>query len=155
MNLPTLGGSGTAQDGRNAEKPTYIGGNPTPFTDVVGEEYLGMNNAGGCNPGIGIATETINPKDQDWSLLDIDGNPRYSQQSDLIGAITEPADPDGTHNPGQNFINVLTDTFLIEQVGFVAADQDAAIGAIAHTPTGIKNISGQDVVVGDRLWGYD
>lgn len=154
-NIPTNTASAAAITARNAE---YTG---TPFTDVPGDgtyadPYLGMNRAGGSNPGIGIDTGDVDNKLDDWTVLDQAGAARTPQDSGLIGhinAATDPADPNN-FTPAQVPITVTEGADINDTVSFIAAVVQAAPGAgMGAGGADPLNRTGATVEIGQRVWG--
>lgn len=97
----------------------------------------GMNKAGSCAPGIGIATGVANPKAQDWTRT-ADTAPRESQH---IGIAKED-------------LMAIADSDVNDELAFVAVDAGgAANGAVMDVATGAVNVTGAALVEGDWAWG--
>lgn len=151
-NRPTFLLSAAAETARNAE---YTG---TPFTDTgagtAADPFLGCNKAGSNAPGIGINTGNIDPKLQDWSVLDQAGDARTPQNSEHIAgvnvAITPGTPPTSTPVPIHDAVDPAD---VNNTMNYLAATQQAADGAIFDVTTGAVNHTGVTVEIGDRLWG--
>ena len=148
-NIPTFLLNATSQAARNGE---YTG---SPFTDDVGggtfaDPYLGGNAAGSCACGIGINTGSHDPKLDDWSVLDQNGDSRSPQQSQHIGG-------DGLGDGDATYTDILAmqgyGTDINDTLNYSAADQEAVADAIYDTATGAINKTGVTVESGDILWG--
>ena len=151
QNLITYQLNATSVTARNAE---YTG---TPLSDVDGDgsynSYLGCNRAGSNAPGIGICTNQIDPKLEDWSVLDQSAAARAPQDSQHIGGdglgagdasvnpLNAVIDPNGT----PDFNDTLS---YIEAV--VQAAPGAGFGTAGADPV---NRSDRTVEIGERLWG--
>lgn len=167
-NEPTNGASLAAITARNAE---YTG---TPFTDAPGDgtyadPYLGMNRAGGSNPGLGINTSSIyqtaadlaanGPIYSGWTTLDQAGAARTPQDSQTLGGIVDAAPPyAGVPYPTPAQVGVFPVTFtdgadINDTANFVVADTAAAPGGEMDSVTGAINGTGVTLVVGDLVWG--
>ena len=151
-NLPTYFLNAATVATRNGE---YTG---TPFTDVIGDgsyanPYLGCNRAGSCAPGIGIATGVINPKLDDWSLLQQSGSARITQNSQHIGSDGLGAGQEGS--TGATDLNVrVSGTDYNDTLSYIAAVVQAAPGAGYNTAgADPKNRTDQTIEIGERLWG--
>jgi hypothetical protein len=132
---------------RNGE---YTG---TPLTDPPGDgtyadPYLGMNRAGSNAPGIGINTAFVNPKLEDWSILDQAGDARSPQNSQHLGG-------DGLEGGNQAVepIRTVVGADVNDTMSFSVADAAAVAGAEYDTVTGALNQTGTTVSIGDRIWG--
>ncbi len=157
MNLPTFTLRAAAVSSRNGE---YTG---TPFTDLPGSDtyadpQLGCNKAGSNAPGIGICTDNVDPKTDDWSTLDQAAAARDPQDSQHIGGTGL-----GGTLPSSGGTEGLT------TVEPVTADQGADINdtltfevAAAQAAPGIGfgpangdpiNRSSVTIEIGDRAWG--
>ncbi len=154
--------SATAVTARNAE---YDG---TPFTDIPGngsyaDNVLGCNKAGSCAPGIGIATDNIEPKLEDWTVND-QGNldqavapaARIAQESQHIGGTGLVAgDPDPTVGSVINaIISPDSSPDINDTVSFIEALAQAATGVGFGAANADPVNRGQVTVeIGERLWG--
>lgn len=164
MNLPMYLLNATAVANLNA----LIEG--TPFTDIpgdgsYGDNVLGCNKAGSCAPGIGIATDTIDPKLQDWSIEDqgfpalptpVDPAARIAQESQHIGGTGLAAgDDDPTVGSVINaVISPNSDPDINDTVSYIAAVVQAAPGAGYNTADADPiNRSSRTIEIGERLWG--
>ncbi len=162
MNLPMFLLDAAAVAARNAE---YTG---TPFTDIPGDgsfadPVLGGNKAASCACGIGIATDNIDPKLEDWSILD-QGNlfeaaapaARIAQESQHIGGTGLAAgDDDPTVG---HVINAVIDPNgtpdINDTVSYIAAVVQAAVGLGYNTADADPlNRSSRTIEIGERLWG--
>ena len=170
-NLPTNCASLTAITERNAEH-VDIGETADPFTDVPGDgsydvPYLGMNRAGGSNPGVGICTGLIYQTAAElaagelfsgWTELDQDEVARIPQDSQLIGGIAE-AETAVANEPNPPFpvvtvpVTITTGADINNTANFVIADTAAADGAEMDTVSGAINNTGGTVAIGDLIWG--
>ncbi len=145
---------------RNAE---YDG---SPLTDQGGDgtfddPYLGANRAGSCSPGIGINTGDIDPKLDDWTVLDVNDAARDPQQGQHIGgdAFNPQAnypssggvEGSGYTNPIKAFQLPILD--FNDVMSFSVADTAAAPDAVYDTGTNAVNKTGKTVAIGDRIWG--
>jgi len=181
-NLPTNCDSTVAQAERELEVPTYIDGeNATPFIDAPGDgsfadPYLGMNRAGGSNPGVGICTGFVyqtaaevaaGPEIFSGWTEDDQGNPvesgesqtplpRTPQDGQTIGGIavaTDALDPNDfvvTKLP----ITVTEGADINDTANFVITDTAAVDGAVMDVGgTGAINDTGETVGIGDLVWG--
>lgn len=151
-NLPTYFLNASTQTTRNGE---YTG---TPFTDTTGDgtyanPYLGCNRAGSCAPGIGVATDNIDPKLDDWSVNDQEGNARTPQNSQHIGSNGLGSGQQGS--TGAAVLNVrLSGTDYNDTLSYIAAVVQGAVGSGYNTAgADPKNRSSRTVEVGERLWG--
>lgn len=139
-NLPTYNLQASLVTARNAE---YTG---TPFTDTVGagtyaSPALGCNRAGSNAAGLGLATGVVDPKLDDWSLLDQAAAARDPQDSQHIG---------GTANP----INVIQGTDINDTLTYITVVAGATNGqGVEAGNTGVVNRTGGAVVTGDIIWG--
>ena len=167
-NEPTNGASLAAITARNAE---YTG---TPFTDVPGDgtyasPYLGMNRAGGSNPGVGINTGSIyqtavdlaanGPIYSGWTTLDQAGAGRTPQDSQTLGGIVDAAPPyAGVPYPTPAQVGVFPVTFtngadINDTANLVVTDSAAVAGDVMDSVTGAINGTGVTVAIGDIVWG--
>ena len=152
QNLATYQLNAASVTARNAE---YTG---TPFTDIPGDgsyadPVLGGNKAGSCAPGIGIATANIEPKLDDWTVLDQAEAIRVPQDSQHIGGDGL-GDGDATVNPINCILSPHSSPDITDTVAFIAAVVQAADGAGYNTADADPvNRSGQTVEIGERLWG--
>ena len=147
QNLPTVELDAAAVTARNAE---YTG---TPLTDDDGgatyaDPYLGMNRAGSNAPGIGINSGNVNPKLDDWTVLDQAEAARSPQDSQHIGGSGLGAG-DATSEP----IRFVQGTDFNDTANFSVADAAAVADAAYDTVTGALNKTGKTVAIGDRIWG--
>lgn len=152
MNLPTYFLNDTTATTRNGE---YTG---TPFTDTPGDgsyadPYLGMNRAGSCAPGIGIATDNIDPKLDDWSINDQSDSARTPQNSQHIGSTGLGAGAEGL--TGAAVVNVrLSGSDYNDTLSYIAAVVQGAVGSGYNTAgADPKNRSSRTIEIGERLWG--
>lgn len=125
----------------------------TPLTDVVGagtyaDPYLGGNRAGSNAPGVGINTGNVNPKLEDWTVLDQKGVARIPQNSQHIGGSGLGAG-DQTNEP----VRFIQGTDVNDTANFVVTDTAAVADAVMDTVSGAVNKTGATVAVGDRVWG--
>jgi len=109
----------------------------------------GMNKGGSCAPAIGINTGGVDPKLDDWSVLNQAGAARDPQHSQHIGG-------DGTSvaNTASEPVRAVqgadvNDTLTYEVAAAQAAD-GVGIGAGNSDPI---NRTGQTVEIGERIWG--
>lgn len=149
-NFNTFCLNATAVAARDAE---YTG---TPLTDDPGDgsysdPYLGGNRAGSCAPGIGINTGNVDPKLEDWSILDQHEAARSPQDSQHIGGSGLGAGTVGltTETP----IATVVAADVNDTLSFSVADAAAAPDAAYDTVTGAINKTGKTVAIGDRIWG--
>jgi hypothetical protein len=147
QNLPTFELDAAAVTARNAE---YTG---TPFTDDDGgatyaDPYLGMNRAGSNAPGIGINSGNVNPKLEDWTILDQAEAARSPQASQHIGGNGLGAGDDSTEP-----VRFVQGTDFNDTASFSVADAAAVADAAYDTVTGALNKTGKTVAIGDRIWG--
>jgi hypothetical protein len=132
---------------RDAEYPG------TPLTDPPGDgtyadPYLGCNRAGSNAPGIGINTGFVDPKLDDWTVLDQAGDARSPQNSQHIGG-----DGLGAGNQAVEPIRTVNGADVNNTMSFSVADTAAVADAIYDTATGALNRTGATVAIGDRIWG--
>ena len=163
-NLPTNCASLVAITERNLEIAD------TPFTDLpgdgtFGDPYLGMNRAGGCNPGIGICTGIVYQTAAEvaagpeifsgWTELDQDEAARIPQDSQLIGGIAVAADPDDVNGFTVTVVPITTTVGadINDTANLVIADTAAVAGAEMDTVSGAINNTGATVGIGDLIWG--
>lgn len=119
----------------------------------------GMNLAASNAPGVGISTDTVNPKLDDWTILDQDEDARAPQTTQHLGgtgleggsatgyfsieAIQGDQEPDGSGGTDNNdtliFIEALAQA--APGVGFGAANADPI------------NRGTTTIEIGDRAWG--
>lgn len=171
-NLPTYYLDAAAVTARNAEYPG------TPFTDDPGDgsyddPYLGCNRAASCSPGIGIATGVIDPKLEDWSILDqgvfagSGGQPvgvaRDPQDSQHLGgagfvnrsSVDHPSSGGQEGLGGATPINARVGVGFNDTLTYIAALAQAAPGGQFGVDgiTDPVNRTDQTVEIGDVLWG--
>jgi hypothetical protein len=105
--------------------------------EVTGADWTGGMNPGGSNaPGIGIATDVVNPKAQDWArIADV-----AAHESQAIG-LTAGA------------LNVVQGADINDTLAFVTAIGAVAPGAEIDVTTGAVNRSSTTLQAGDWLWG--
>jgi hypothetical protein len=132
---------------RNAEYPG------TPLTDPPGDgtyadPYLGCNRAGSCAPGIGINTAHVDPKLEDWSILDQAEDARSPQNSQHLGG-------DGLEGGNQAVepVRFIQGADVNDTASFSVADTAAVAGAAYDSVTLALNETGKTVAIGDRIWG--
>lgn len=152
LNLTSYQLNAASVTARNAE---YTG---DPLDDGDGDgsyadPYLGMNRAGSNAPGIGIATQVIDPKLEDWSILDQAEDPRTPQDSQHLGG-----DGLGAGDETVNPLNVILDPFgtpdFNDTLSYIAAVVQAAPGAGYNTADADPiNRSNRTIEIGERLWG--
>jgi len=182
-NIPTNCASLTAITEREAQHAA-LGENATPFTDgpgdgSFGDPYLGMNRAGGSNPGVGICTGLVYQTAEEvaagpeiftgWTELD-QGDPvesgesqtplpRIPQNSGTIGHIDASSlaeDITGTvpaFTPAVVPVTVTVGADINNTADFVITDTAAADGDVMDTVSGAINNTGETVGVGDLIWG--
>ena len=151
-NITTATLSAAAVTARDAEY------NGTPFSDTVGDgtttnPYLGCNRAGSNAPGIGINTGAIDPKLDDWTVLDQAEAARTPQQSMHIAGVNVAITPGTPPTSTAIDINAIQGADVNDQVGFAVADQIAVADAVYDTVGGMINKTGATTAVGDRIWG--
>jgi hypothetical protein len=163
-NIPTNCASAAAITARNAE---YAG---TPFTDDPGDgsyadPYLGLNRAGGSNPGIGINTGSVfmtaaevaagPERFASWTELDQDEAARIPQDSMTIGGIIVAADADDPNDftPTAVPITTTVGADINDTANFVITTTAAVAGAEMDTVSGAINNTGATVGIGDLIWG--
>lgn len=115
-----------------------------PLADFEG----GMNRGGSCAPGLGINTGNVNPKLDDWTVLDQDGNARAPQNGQHLGG-SGLGDGDQSVTP----IRADLDPDFDSELHFRVADAAVGPGGIYHIGDGAINQTGANVEIGDRLWG--
>lgn len=146
-NLATYQLTGATVTARNAE---YTG---TPFTDsgagTFADPTLGCNRAGSCASGLGINTGNIDPKLEDWSILDQAGAARVPQDSQHLGGDGL-GDGDATVNP----INAIQGSDINDTLSYITALAQAApgvgFGAANADPVNRTDVT---IEIGDRAWG--
>ncbi len=135
-NLPTYLLNANSVSARSAQVPN---------ADFSG----GMNKGGSNAPGIGINTGNIDPKLDNWSVLDQAGDIRNPQDSQHIGG-------DGLTDGGQakSAINVIQGADVNDSVSFIVAVVQAAPGAgFGVAGADPINRTGATIEIGDRAWG--
>ncbi len=177
-NLPSNCASLTAITERNAQVPAYIDGETTdPFTDTPGDgsydvPYLGMNRAGGSNPGVGICTGLLYQTAAElaagelfsgWTALDQREQARIPQAGQTIGGVDAATDPADNGSPVQpeppNIdLGVVPVTFtegadINNTANLVIVSTAVADGGVMDIPNGVINDTGEAVEVGDLVWG--
>ena len=117
--------------------------------EVSGQFAGGMNLAGSNAPGIGINTGNIDPKLEDWSVLDQAGAARAPQDSQHIGGDGLGAG-DATNNP----INCVQGADINDTLSYITALSQAApgagFGAASADPVNRTDVT---IEIGDRAWG--
>jgi hypothetical protein len=157
-NVPTFKLDAVSVIARNAQYAD------TPLSDVDGDgsynTYLGCNRAGSCANGIGIATDVIDPKLQDWSILnqgnltdEVDPAARIDQASQHIGG-----DGLGDGDRSDDVINLILDQHgtpdFNDDCSYIAAVVQAAVGAGYNTADADPvNRDGRTIEIAERLWG--
>lgn len=127
----------SAVSSRNAE---FSG---TPCSDTVGDgttasPYLGCNRPGSNAPGIGIGTDNGALNDNDWTLLDQDGDARNPQDSQHLGGAgfvdrssTDWPGSGGASGKGTVPINVVDDADVNDTVSVTNATTGWVVDAVA------------------------
>ena len=105
----------------------------------------GVNESGSVNVGVGIATEVINPKEQDWTVLDQNGDGRTPQNSQYIGG----AGLESTKGDDVHPLRFTDDT----AVSMGTADQQADTGEVFDTVNEITSDSADTIEIGDKAFG--
>ncbi len=122
-----------------------------PLEDAV-DFTGGMNLSGSCAPGIGINTGNIDPKLEDWSILDQAAAARAPQDSQHIGGDGSPAGLEGL--AGNAPINPVQGADINDTLSYITALAQAApgvgFGAVNADP---KNRTAVTIEIGDRAWG--
>lgn len=120
--------------------------------EVSGQFAGGMNLGGSNAPGVGIATQVINPKLDDWSVEDQHEAARVPQDSMHIGG--DGLDAGEALLVGESVINVVQGADINDTMSFIVALAQAApgvgFGAANADPV---NRSDQTIEIGDRAWG--
>jgi hypothetical protein len=139
-NLPTYARNETTVTARESD---------VPLADFDDGLNLGASNA----PAVGVNTGNPNPKLSDWTVNTQFGVTRDPQLSMHIGG-------DGTTEGSDNHLGdhaVRAADYaaadINDTVHFSEADQAAAPDAVYDTVTGAINRTGQNVEIGDRVWG--
>lgn len=151
-NLPAYQLDAATVATRNGEFPG------TPFTDgdgdgSISDPYLGCNRAGSNAPGIGVNTGNIDPKLDDWSVLDQDGAARVPQNSQHIGGDAL-GDGGDTVNPLESIIDPNGAPIFGDTLSFIEALAQAAPGVGFGAANGNPiNRTAVTIEVGDRAWG--
>ena len=137
QNLPTYNLNATSVAARDAEM------------GVAGQFAGGMNLGGSNAPGVGIATNVIDPKLDDWTIEDQAAAGRTPQDSQHIGGDGLGAG-DATVNP----INAVQGADVNDTLSYIAAVVQAAPGA-GYGAAGADPVNRSDrtVEIGERLWG--
>ena len=139
-NLPTYGRNETTITAREAD---------VPLADFDDGLNLGSSNA----PAIGVCTDVINPKLDDWTVNTQFGVTRDPQLTMHIGGD---GTTDGTDNHlGDHAVRAADyeAADINDTVHFVVATQAAVPGAVVDVATGTVNRSSENVEIGDRVWG--
>lgn len=109
----------------------------------------GVNKGGSCAGGIGINTGDVDPKTDDWSVLDQAGAARTPQDSQHIGG-------DGTAagNTATDTLRAVQGADVNDTLSYIAAVVQAADGAGMGTAGADPvNRTGKTVEIGERAWG--
>ena len=109
----------------------------------------GLNKGGSCAGGIGINTGGVDPKLDDWSVLDQAGAARTPQDSQHIGG-------DGTAagNTATDTLRVVNGADVNDTVSYIVAVVQAADGVgMGLANADPINRTGATVEIGDRVWG--
>ena len=110
----------------------------------------GMNLGGSNAGGIGINTGAPDPKVEDWTTLDQDENARDPQISQHIGGNALGSGSESESAP----IRAVQDADINDTLSFVVVAADAADGVgMGPGNTDPINRTGEDVVIGQRVWG--
>ena len=120
----------------------------TRSAEVSDADFTGGCNRGGCNNGIGIATDNYNPKVDDWTTLDQAEAARAPQDSQHIGGDGLGAG-DATNFP----ITIINGADVNDTAAFVVADTQAVNGVAFDITSGAVNVGTGTVEIGDRAWG--
>lgn len=116
-----------------------------PNVEGVGS---GMN-AGSCYPGIGVATNVIDPKVQDWAQIKVQlDNQPIGWGGDSVELGQQDADI-----PAAKLVDYVASDFNDTPVEFEVADQQAAPGGVYNIAAGTVNHSDQTIEIGEWLWG--
>ena len=136
MSLPIYGRNEAAITAREAQ---------VPLADFDDGCNLPASNA----PGIGIGGRP-NPKLSDWTLLDQHQTGRIPQETQHIGinGIEEGSDNTLLGYPVQVIVYETAD--INNEMHFTEATAAAVPGAIYD---GLVNVSGENIEIGDRVWG--
>lgn len=135
-NLPTYHQDSATKTTRAAELPN---------ADFDG----GVNKGGSCACGIGINTGDVDPKLDDWSLLDQAGAARDPQDSQHIGG-----DGLGAGNTANEPIKAVQGADVNDTLSYVTASVTAADGVgVGVANADPINRTGKTVQAGERLWG--
>jgi hypothetical protein len=121
---------------------------------VTSGQFVGGVNRGGSNAGcIGLCTNVIDPKVDDWTTLDQAAAARTPQDSQHIGGDGLGAG-DATVNPLNAIIDPHGTPDVNDTLSFIAAVVQAAPGAGFGTAGADPvNRSDRTVEIGERLWG--
>ena len=120
----------------------------TRSAEVPNADWTGGMNAGGCNVGIGISTDVVDPKLTDWTLLDQAEAARTPQDSQHIGG-SGLGDGDQTDAP----VTVVNGVDINDTAAFAVADQVATNGQVFNTTSGAINVGTTTIQIGQRAWG--
>jgi len=124
----------------------------TRAAEVPNADFTGGMNKGGSNaPGVGINTGDVDPKLDDWSILDQSGVGRLPQASQHIGG-----DGLGAGNQDSFGLQAVQGADTNDTLSYIAAVVQAApgIGMGAGNADPI-NRTGKTVEIGERVWGTD
>ena len=141
-NLPTYALLASTVTARSSE---------VPLADFSGGLNLGGSNA----PAIGLNTGSVNPKLQDWSVLDQRGFAREGQFSSHIGGPGTAAGAGGGFGSGFQ-LQVVRGADINDELTYIVAAAQAAPG-VGFGPGNANPINRTDVTIeiGDRCWGTD
>jgi hypothetical protein len=109
----------------------------------------GVNKGGSCAGGIGLNTGDVDPKLDDWTVLDQAGAARAPQNSQHIGG-------DGTAagNTASEPLRAVQGADVNDTLSYVTAIVTAADGVGVGTANADPiNRTGKTVTAGERLWG--
>jgi hypothetical protein len=138
-NLPTYGRNEAAVTSRAAEY------SDNPDLDFSGGLNLGASNA----PGVGICTGVVNPKLDDWTVVDqynVQRTPQGTQHIGITGLAV------GSDNRLLSYdVQAVQGADVNDTVSFIEATIAAAPGADAGS--GVINRSDETLAIGDRIWG--
>ncbi len=137
VNLATYGLNATTVAARDAEY------------NVSGQFAGGMNEGGSNAPGVGINTGNIDPKLDDWSILDQAEAARDPQDTQHIGGDAL-GDGDASVHP----VQAVQGADLNDTLTYIAALAQAApgvgFGAANADPVNRTDVT---IEIGDRAWG--
>lgn len=137
----------------NPNLPTFLLNATTVIAraiEVPDADFAGGMNRGGSNaPGVGINTSDIDPKLDNWSLLDQFSAARNPQDSQHLGGDGTTVGSPTANSP----INADQDPDFNDTLAFVVADTQAAPDVEFDTVSGAVNQTNFTIEIGDRAWG--